>query len=461
MTQVTDRPAADYRARRAAMLLAQVREEQQRDAALDQIAPDATPAERAAVLRAWQDHDVDDPVDVDCGEEETSTGNERPGDQDLEGRRRRLGRWRPPGRHRGKVPDTGSSAADRAEGAAPVPQTLATIPPPGRPTRTVGRARSWVTRLVMLAGPLLLVGGLAMSCGVSMGSSRLVTPGAITDGEAAEYHLSSFPTARAAAFATNYLVMCLTRPDPSDKTAVAGRLAGLASMTSAGVTTGCGWTGGTAEPPPVAVTYNGSLTPIPGYTEGAAAQLGFAVTNTAGRTYAVTVPVWVSSTTTAPGMRVVGDVAVMPATVPTPAPPASPATVTDPTLAGSLTGTVLLPFLRAWSTSDPVQLGLVLAPDATTAARTGLNGQLTDPRIANTQIVVTSGDPRGYRDGDRIQARISVDWTAGTATTQRTGYTIGLIRVAGRWQVQSVAGAAPDPAGGAAPVTTPTQPTAG
>ena len=91
-----------------------------------------------------------------------------------------------------------------------------------------------------------------------------------------------------------------------------------------------------------------------------------------------------------------------------------------------------------------------------------MDGQLTDPRIANTQIIVTSGDPRGYRDGDRVQARLSVDWTAGPATTQRTGYSIGLIRVASRWQVQSITGAAPDPAGGAAPVTTtPTQPPAG
>lgn len=455
MTQVTDRPSADYRARRAAMLLAQVREEQQRDAALDQVAPDATPGERAAVLRAWQDRDTADPAGGGDDPEDANTDGKR-----IEPGHRRIGSRRPRRRRRGKASDPATIAADTTEGPEPVPQTLATIPPPGRSTPRIGRTRSWVTRLLLLAGPLLLVGGLAMSCGVSMGSSRLVTPGAITEGEATQYHLSSFPTARAAAFATNYLVLCLTRPDPSDKAAVANRLAGLASMTSAGVTTGCGWTGATAEPPPAAVTFNGSLNTIPGYSQGAAAQLGFAVTSAGGRNYAVTVPVWVSSTATASGMRIVGDVAVMPATVPTPAPPASPAAVTDPTLAGSLTGTVLLPFLRAWSTSDPVQLGLVLAPDATASARTGLNGQLTDPRIANTQIVVVSGDPRGYQDGDRIQARLGVDWTAGAAT-QRTGYQIALIRVAGRWQVQSVAGAAPDPAGGAAAVTTPTQPAAG
>lgn len=458
MTQVTDRPAADYRRRRAELLLAQVREEQQRDAALDEIAPDATPAERAAVLRAWQAHDTADPADSrDAGEAD----EERSDDHGVDGgRTNRPGRLWSGRRHRGKTSDPAPATAQVTEDLPAAHETLARIPPPGRATRGVGRVRSWVTRLLLIAGPLLLVGGVAMSCGVSMGSSRLVTPGAITDDEAAQYHLSSFPTARAAAFATNYLTLCLTRPDPADKTAVANRLAGLASMTSAGVTTGCGWTGANAEPAPIAITFNGSQNPIPGYTEGVAAQLGFAVTSATGRNYAVTVPVWVSSTTTAPGMRIVGDVAVMPATVPTPAPPASPAAVTDPTLAGSLTGTVLLPFLRAWSTSDPVQLGLVLAPDATATARTGLNGQLADPRIANTQIVVTTGDPRGYRDGDRIQARLSVDWTAGAAT-QRTGYQIGLIRVAGRWQVQSIAGAAPDPAGGAAPVTTPTQPAAG
>lgn len=457
MTQVTDRPAADYRARRAAMLLAQIREEQQRDAALEQVAPDATPAERAAVLRAWQKHDTNtaDPADEDA---DADADAEYAHDRGTDRGPRLLGSLWPGRRRRGKP--SAPAPAPTAEDRPAVPETLVTIPPPGR-TRRIGRTRSWVTRLLLVAGPLLLVAGLAMSCGVSMGSSRLVTPGAITDEEAAQYHLSTFPTDRAAAFATNYLTLCLTRPDPADKTAAASRLAGLASMTSAGVTSGCGWTGATAEPAPVAVTFNGFLNPIPGYTTGAAAQLGFAVTSAAGRSYAVTIPVWVSSTTSAPGMRIVGDVAVMPVTVPTPAPGASPAGVSDPTLAGSLTGTVLLPFLRAWSTSDPVQLGLVLAPDATAAARTGLDGQLTDPRIANTQIVVTSGDPRGYRDGDRIQARLSVDWTAGPAT-QRTGYSIGLIRVASRWQVQSITGAAPDPAGGAAPVTTtPNQPPAG
>ena len=450
MTQVTDRPA-DYRARRAAMLLAQIRKEQQRNAALGQVAPDATQAEREAVLRVWHADDDADRPDIDA-----AGTNEEPADSPgTHGGRRGWGsRLRSGRRRRSKEPDPTPAAKD-AHDLPPVPDTLTRIAPPGRSARRIGRARGWVTRLVLIAGPLLLVGGVAMSCGVSLGSSRLVIPGAITDDEANQYHLSSFPTSRAAAFASNYLTLCLTRPDPADKDAVTDRLAGLASMTSAGVTAGCGWTGATAEPAPVAVTFNGSVIPVPGYAEGAAAQLGFAVTTAAGRNYAVTVPVWVSSTSTATGMRIVGDVAVMPAFVPTPAPAAAPAPVIDSTLAGSLTGTVLLPFLRAWSTSDPVQLGLVLAPEATIAARTGLNGQLTDPRIDNTQIVVISGDPRGYRDGDRIQARLSVDWTAGTAT-QRTGYSIGLTRVAGRWQVQSIAGAAPDPAGGAAPVTTPT-----
>ena len=453
MTQVTDRPT-DFRARRAAMLLAQVREEQQRDAALDQVAPDATPAERAAVLRVWQSHETADPTDNEDDAADVDTTKD-PAEQSSRGR----SGWLRTRRHHGKKSTATTATASVVEDLPAVPDTLATIPPPGR-VRRFGRIRSWVTRLLLVAGPLLLVGGLAISCGVSMGSSRLVTPGAITDDEATQYHLSSFPTARTAAFATNYLTLCLTRPDPTDTAALANRLAGLASMTSAGVTAGCGWTGTTAEPAPVAVTFNGSQVLIPGYADGAAAQLGFAVTTAGGRNYTVTVPVWVSSTTTAPGIRIVGDVAVMPAPAPTPAPAAAPAAVTDPALAGSLTSTVLLPFLRAWSTSDPVQLGLVLAPEATTTARTGLNGQLTNPQIANTQIVVVSGAPSSYRDDDRIQARLSVDWTAGTAT-QRTGYSIGLTRVAGRWQVQSITGAAPDPAGGAAPVTTPAPQPAG
>ena len=322
--------------------------------------------------------------------------------------------------------------------------------------RVVGRTRSWITRLALIGAPLVLIGGVAYSCGVSTGSARLVQPATITADDATAFHLSSFPADRAAAFGVSYLSLCWTHPDAADTTATTDRLAALARMTSAGVTPGCGWTGSAPSKAPLAVSWDGTVKPVQGvYADGVAAQLGFVVTTADGRTVGAALPIWVSSTTSmVAGVRVVGDVAVVPVAPAVAAPtPAAPA-VTDSVVAESLTRSVLVPFLRAWAVSDPVQLNLVLAGDASSSARAGMQGQVTAPAVNRTQVVVTRGDPKGYRDGDLITAGVGVDWTTRLGGVQRVGYSISLRMTAGRWQVTDITGAAPDPAGGAAPATT-------
>ncbi|HEY5880982.1 MAG TPA: conjugal transfer protein [Nakamurella sp.] len=320
----------------------------------------------------------------------------------------------------------------------------------------VGRPRSWVTRLLLIAGPLLLAGGVAYSCGVSTGSSRLVQQASISSQDAAAFHLSSFPAARASAFGVAYLALCWTHPAPTDATATKDRLAALAEMTSAGVAPGCGWTGSTPSPAPLTVIWDGTATPLPDtYSDGAAAQMGFVVTTADRRTVGVTVPIWVPSPNSpTTGVRVVGDIAVVPVATAAPAPtPVAPA-VTDTMIAESLTRSVIMPFLQAWSASDPVQLNLVLARDASSRARTGMDGQLSQPKVNGLRVIVTRGDPAAYRDGDRLTAQVSVDWTTRTTGVQRSGYSISLGMSAGRWQVVNITGSAPDPAGGASPSTT-------
>ena len=204
------------------------------------------------------------------------------------------------------------------------------------------------------------------------------------------------------------------------------------------------------------MTWDGTVKPLQGaYVDGAAAQLGFVVTMTDGRTIGAALPIWVSSTSTmSAGVRVVGDVAIVPiapaAAAPTPAAPQ----LTDSAIAESLTRSVLVPFLRAWAVSDPVQLNLVLARDASTAARAGMEGQVSAPAVNRTQVAVTRGDPKGYRDGDQVTAGVGVDWTTRLGGVQRAAYSISLRMTAGRWQVTDITGTAPDPGGGAAPATT-------
>ena len=446
MTQVTNRPAADYRARRAAMLLAQVREEQQRDAALGQVAPEATAAERTAVLRAWQEQEADtaDPTDGDDAVKPSAPGQGAAS-----------GRWAlgslMTGRRRGR--SSGTALTSTTESRPPLDETLATVPPPGR-TRSVGRTQSWITRLALIIGPILMIGGLAYACGVSTGSSRLVQQSSISSQDAATFHLSGFPAERASAFGVTYLTLCWTHPSAADSVATQNRLAALAQMTSAGVSAGCGWTGTAPSPAPLVVTWDGSVTAIAGtYVDGAAAQLGFVVTTADQRTVGVTVPIWMPSMGSTAGARVVGDIAVVPVATAAAAPTPIAPTTTDSAITEALTRSVLLPFLRAWAASDPVQLNLVLARDASGAARTGMAGQLSGPAVTGVRVVVTRGDPTAYRDGDQITAQATVDWTT-TAGGQRAGYSIGLRMIAGRWQVTDISGAAPDPAGGLAPSTT-------
>ena len=216
------------------------------------------------------------------------------------------------------------------------------------------------------------------------------------------------------------------------------------------------------------MTWDGTVKPTQGaYADGVAAQLGFVVTAADGRTVGASLPIWVSSiTASSAGVRVVGDVAVIPIPPAAAAPTLAAPQLTDSAIAESVTSSVLVPFLRAWAVSDPVQLNLVLARDASAAARAGLAGQVSAPTVNRTQVVVTRGDPRNYRDSDLIVAQVGVDWTTRLGGIQRSGYSVFLRMTAGRWQIYDITGSAPDPAGGAAPATTfatipATAPTAG
>ena len=330
------------------------------------------------------------------------------------------------------------------------------VPAPGRKIRNVDRGRTWTTRLALIVAPLALIGGLAFSCGVSAGSSRIATPAAITDGEASAYHLSTFPAAAASAFGATYLTLCMTHPNPSDDQAVADRLTALSRMTSAGVAAGCGWGGTGAAQQPLSVTWTGTTSPVAGaYNTGSAAQLSYVVTMPGRHTATVAVPLWASSLTGQADFRVVGDLSLLPAAAPTTAPtPAAPAAV-DPDLADTLSTTVLLPFLQAWAASDSVQLNLVLAGGASTIAQQGMEGQLSDPQLDTAQVVVNHGTAGKYRDGDRITAQLTVDWrTAAGAGIQTASYSIPLQLTAGKWLVLDITGGPVDSQGGAAANTT-------
>lgn len=333
------------------------------------------------------------------------------------------------------------------------------VPRPGQRLRRTGRGRSWIVRTAVVVSPLVLVGGVTYSCGVHDASQRLVQPSQIGDQDAARFHLSTYPAAAAAAFGATYLSICLTHP--GDDLGRGNRAAALAGMTSSGVSPGCGWDGTGPQQQPLSVSWTGTQSPAAGsYPEGVAEQLDFTAAMPGDRVIGVSLPIWAASTAGGPFL-VVGDPAFLPAAIPTTAPiPAQPSTV-DSGLAESLTPTVLTPFLTAWAASDQVQLGLVLATNASAAATRGLSGQLTNPSVDTAQIVVQKGNPsKGYHDGDLVSAQIAVTWqTAGV--TQESAYTISLRLTSGHWLVTDITAGAVDAAGGAAPNTAFPTPTSG
>lgn len=339
--------------------------------------------------------------------------------------------------------------------AKPAPESTTTgepfaVPAPGKPIKD-GTVRSWIARLAIVVGPLVLVGGLAYSCGVNTGSERLAVPMELSDEEATTWHLDTFPRAEAAAFGQTYLTICLTAP--SDDTEAKTRNATLARMSSTQVSAGCGISNPQSTDEPIAITWDGNSSGVGTFTEGAAARLTFTITAKDGRLSQLSLPIWASADGST--LRVVGDLARMPVLANSPAPQPAPAAVKDGQLARSLTDTVIAPFLTAWASSDDIALGLVLSNNATAKAKVGLDRQLRDPKIALIEVVVLRGVPEdGYRDGDQVAANVTVDWaTSGNTSTQRMGYTITLTRGAGRWLVRDITGAPLDQVGGRAPNT--------
>lgn len=346
--------------------------------------------------------------------------------------------------------------------AEPPVETFVVPAPGGMSSIMGGRIRSWLIRLTLLVAPLVLVGGLAYSCGsVVAASSQASARDDLIAAQADRWHLSTFPAAQAAAFGQTYLTLCLTHPKPSDSTALAGRMQALAAMTSSGVSPGCGWDGTGGAQSPLAVNWTGTATPAVGqYATGQAARMAYTITLTTGQISQVLLPVWSAAPTGQNGMRVVGEITVLPyagaaSTAPTPRVP----TTVDDNLALQLQPTVLTPFLQAWGASNSVQLSLTVTADASAAAITGLAGTVTSPAIDTVLLVVIKGSPKAYKDGDQATAETVVEWRTGTAGTQKSAYDIALHRVGGRWLVADITGGPVDQQGGAAAQTYITNPT--
>lgn len=327
------------------------------------------------------------------------------------------------------------------------------VPAAGKPL-TNKNGRRWIVRLALIIAPCILIGGAGVLAGVSLGSSRVPADKTISPADATKYGLTDFPIEQAAAFGLQYLQQCLSHPDGDDKKATSERNDALAAMSgSSGLATGCGWDGkGPATHAP-SLVFTGTWSPMNDvvFKSGRGAYLTYAATLAGGQTIGYAVPVWVAAEN-GTGMRVAGDIAVVPATGTPNIPTSEPTGSNDSTLAGELGNATLSPFFAAWAASDTVQLKLVTTTDATPRAMLGLDAAVKQPQIGTVSAYNDKGNNPGgtvvYHDGDEIIAVAQVTWTLPGGGTQITGYRLVLRLVSSKWLVVDVDGSTANGDGG-------------
>lgn len=318
--------------------------------------------------------------------------------------------------------------------------------PTNRRFRRGQRALAVTATLVITTSVAALIGG------VVIGRSAVPAQGALSSTDAANYRLSTFPVDAATAFGQQYLEVCLTHGDADD---VKRRQEVLESMSTAGVSTSCGWTSGGLLQQPTSIVYNGYLQMADDFPSGQAAYLGYNVTLGDATYQTVTVPIWVKRVGTGNDMRIVGDVGITPATRLGQPPTPTEQPGKDDQLARDLAGSVLAPFFTAWGASDQRQLNLMLAEGATENARIGMAETMKDPKIGDVRAQSARAESAGtgqdfsYVDGDRATAIVTVTWMLpASESTQTVGYRVEVVRSGGKWMVRDVRGGAIDMRGG-------------
>lgn len=322
---------------------------------------------------------------------------------------------------------------------AGVPITDMEVVKAGAPTSSSNRRRG-LKVVALLGGVSFAFGAMVLVVGIVWGSSRVPAAGSISAVEADEYRLTSFPVEQAAAFGADYLRVCLTH---GDGTQVAERAAALEAMASPIAAKGCGWESGGNTQQPDSVTFNGEVSEIEGFKTGQAAYLGYNVTMD-GERLSYNVPVWIGATEGGgQSTQVIGDIGVA-STIPNgEAPNRQPLSGSDVTLAGQLNTSVLQPFFTAWAASDTRQLNLMLAQDASTSARTGMDGVVTRPILesvmAFTDRANVTGEAVDYIDGDTATVETAVVWDVmASKSSQTTGYRVDMVMEGGQWRVVDV-----------------------
>ncbi|MGW7361921.1 conjugal transfer protein [Streptomyces sp. NPDC054841] len=331
-----------------------------------------------------------------------------------------------------------------------VPRPGGRLPAGGRRTHVALRATLLITTCVFALG----------SCGVmglAIGKSSGAQTAALDDKDVTRYRLTEFPTQAAATFAEEYAKLCMTYA-PKDADA---RRESLTRYASTGVDRDCGW-GGQGTQSATLANWDGTVEELPEYGKNGR-YLGIQVTLSTGRVTTLSIPVYVKDLATASGLRIVGDVGEMPLPVRGTAPEVDQDDdVVDQDLSDQLKAKVLPGYFVAWSASDTTSMTRFTTTDATHAATTGLAGALSAPQVRDVAALAPAGTDDGdeitYKDGQSVQARVTVEWGSGGGETGSAeagtkvlrSYRVTVVNTAQGWFIKDIRGGVLDPAGGRA-----------
>lgn len=275
----------------------------------------------------------------------------------------------------------------------------------------------------------------------------------LSEADVRAYHLADFPVEQASQFAAEYIRLCLSHPET--QAARDQRESDLAAFTSAGVDRTCGWNGsGVQTVSDVAWTGASSPVEIDGYRDHARWFTISALTNSGRRV--VEVPVYVEDLDGGTGMRIIGDLGEMPQPVLADVEVPTRNAEADVELAESLVdGEFFAQYFAAWGASDDAALGRLVSTDALPAARAGLGGALSKPRITEATVFYPAdAEPAefSWQVGDTAEAWVRVTWQdpAAADVAVARAYRVQLTKTADaaspaqEWAVRDIRGGVPD-----------------
>lgn len=325
------------------------------------------------------------------------------------------------------------------------------VPAPGG--RLSGpRGQTMALRWTGLAvGGLLLLGSCAVGGMVTVGAVQSAPgDGTLSQAELDKYHLDTYDTDAAAAFASRYLQHCLWTPT-GDATAKDRQTALDRMSASSGDDPTCKYQTDSAKERTVTWTaFSGYSEPVP--SKQNARYIGVQVRTSAGTSTEYVVPVWFKHPETGEGPRVIGPVGTMP--LPKMGTPEGGSNtderLVDQDLSSKLAKQFMPEFLTAWADSDTATLQQFVSNSATGRATTGLGGAFVNPKVTSvtayppkSAVVGEMDNEFRYTEGSRIQVEVGAMLTSkATKATQPSTYRMELVRRADRWYVADVHGGA-------------------